>query len=110
MTDDDRDWAAYYRHTLGREPRPVFTKGMQLAAEAGRTPGQAVEVGFGDGTETLALLEAGWRVLAVDAIALDEALLGHHRRLAGDLEVVVGARVVAARVHDGHALADFLKQ
>ena len=40
---------------------------MQLAAEAGRTPGQAVEVGFGDGTETLALLDAGWRVLAVDA-------------------------------------------
>ncbi|HEX5826565.1 MAG TPA: class I SAM-dependent methyltransferase [Candidatus Limnocylindrales bacterium] len=67
MTDDDRDWAAYYRHTLGREPRPLFTKGMQLAAACGRTPGQAVEVGFGDGTETLALLDAGWRVLAVDA-------------------------------------------
>jgi len=51
---------------MNREPRPLFTKGMALAANAGVTPGQAVEIGFGDGTETLALLGAGWRVLAVD--------------------------------------------
>jgi SAM-dependent methyltransferase len=37
------------------------------AVDAARVvPGQAVEIGFGDGTETLALLEAGWRVLAID--------------------------------------------
>jgi trans-aconitate methyltransferase len=30
------------------------------------TPGQAVEIGFGDGTETLALLDRGWRVTAID--------------------------------------------
>ena len=29
-------------------------------------PGQAIEIGFGDGRETLALLDAGWRVLAID--------------------------------------------
>jgi SAM-dependent methyltransferase len=39
---------------------------MALAAEAGLEPGQAIEIGFGDGTESLALLRAGWRVLAVD--------------------------------------------
>jgi SAM-dependent methyltransferase len=60
------DWPAYYRHSSGREPRPLFAKGMALAGEAGIVPGQAVEIGFGDGTETLALLGAGWRVLAVD--------------------------------------------
>jgi SAM-dependent methyltransferase len=65
--DDGPDWAAYYRHTLGREPRPLFTKGIALAAEAGLAPGQAVEIGFGDGTETLRLLDGGWRVLAIDA-------------------------------------------
>lgn len=63
---DGPDWAAYYRHTLGREPRPLFLKGMVAVAAAGAMPGQAVEIGFGDGTETLSLLEAGWRVLAVD--------------------------------------------
>jgi len=60
------DWPAYYAHSLGREPRPLFAKGVKLARDAGLEPGQAVEIGFGDGTETLALLADGWRVLAVD--------------------------------------------
>ena len=63
---EERDWAGYYRHTLGREPRPLFMKGMAAVVGAGIEPGQAVEIGFGDGTETLALLDAGWRVLAID--------------------------------------------
>ena len=63
------DWPAYYRHSSGREPRPLFVKGMSLAAEARVEPGQAIEIGFGDGTESLALLRAGWRVLAVDPTA-----------------------------------------
>ena len=60
------DWAAYYRSTIGREPRPLFAKGMAAVDAAGLAPGQAIEIGFGDGRETLALLEAGWRVLAID--------------------------------------------
>ena len=60
------DWAAYYRSTIGREPRPLFAKGMAAVEAAGIAPGQAIEIGFGDGRETLALLEAGWRVLAID--------------------------------------------
>jgi len=60
------DWAAFYRSTIGREPRPLFAKGMAALEAAGVAPGQAIEIGFGDGRETLALLEAGWRVLAID--------------------------------------------
>jgi SAM-dependent methyltransferase len=60
------DWAAFYRSTIGREPRPLFVKGIVAVEEAGVAPGQAIEIGFGDGRETLALLEAGWRVLAID--------------------------------------------
>jgi SAM-dependent methyltransferase len=41
-------------------------KGMAAVEAAGVAPGQAIEIGFGDGRETLALLEAGWRVLAID--------------------------------------------
>jgi hypothetical protein len=62
----DTSWSAFYRHTMGREPRPLFVRGMRLLDEAGVVPGQAVEIGFGDGEETLALLAAGWRVLAID--------------------------------------------
>ena len=63
---EETDWAAYYRYTLGREPRPLFTRGLEAMTAAGVTPGTAVDVGFGDGTETMALLEAGWRVTAID--------------------------------------------
>jgi SAM-dependent methyltransferase len=64
---DDTDWAAYYRYTLGREPRPLFVRGMAAVDVARLVPGTAVDVGFGDGTETLHLLEAGWRVTAIDS-------------------------------------------
>jgi SAM-dependent methyltransferase len=83
------DWPAYYRHTLGRAPRPLFTKG--LAALSGRRvrPGQAIEIGFGDGTETLALLAAGWRVVAIDPTP-DAAEVLRSRvpaNVAGNLEI-----------------------
>jgi hypothetical protein len=41
------DWAAYYRSTIGREPRPLFAKGMAAVEAAGVAPGQAIEIGFG---------------------------------------------------------------
>ena len=80
MTDQDAksgpDWAAYYRQTIGRDPRPLFERGMRALSAAGMEPGQAVEVGFGDGTETVALLIAGWSVLAIDATSEAADVLG----------------------------------
>ncbi len=60
------DWAAYYQATRGRELRPLFLKGMSAVSAAAMGPGHAIEIGFGDGTETLALLARGWSVTAVD--------------------------------------------
>jgi SAM-dependent methyltransferase len=83
------DWAAFYRSTIGREPRPLFTKGMAAVEATGVAPGQAIEIGFGDGRETLALLEAGWRVLAIDpAPAAAEVLRSQvPAHLAGHVEI-----------------------
>ncbi len=64
---EEQDWAAYYRYTLGREPRPLFLRGWAAIEEAGAGPGTAVDVGFGDGTETMHLIDAGWRVTAIDS-------------------------------------------
>jgi len=72
---DGPDWPAYYRHTLGREPRPLFVRGMAAVRAAGVAPGQAVEIGFGDGTETIALLADGWGVVAVEATPAAEAVV-----------------------------------
>jgi len=66
LTQDPADWAAYYQATTGREPRPLFERGMDAVRAAGVSPGRAVELGFGDGTEALTLLDDGWAVLAVD--------------------------------------------
>jgi SAM-dependent methyltransferase len=83
------DWAAYYRSTIGREPRPLFAKGMAAVEAAAVAPGQAIEIGFGDGRETLALLRAGWRVLAIDpAPAAAEVLQSQvPAHVAGRLEI-----------------------
>jgi SAM-dependent methyltransferase len=82
------DWAGFYAYTrggLGREPRPLFTKGLAVLEAAGARPGRAIEIGFGDGTETLALLGAGWHVLAVDPTP--EAAMGLRSRVhPGDAE------------------------
>lgn len=63
----DVDWSAYYRAIAGREPRPLFRTALER--RGGGPPGEAIDLGSGDGTETLALLDAGWRVTAVDLTA-----------------------------------------
>lgn len=60
------DWTEFYRYTDGRELRPLFAKGMAAVAAAGLEPGHAIDIGFGDGQESLALLRDGWQVTAID--------------------------------------------
>lgn len=66
-------WAAYNRAGSGsaRPPRDGLTRVLDLA---GPGPGRhALDLGAGNGVETLALLDAGWAVTAVDR---DEESLG----------------------------------
>ncbi|GAA4430845.1 hypothetical protein GCM10023169_34700 [Georgenia halophila] len=58
----DADWSEYYRRTAGRPPRDLVRKGELTVGGAG----VAVDLGCGDGTETVWLLEQGWQVTAVD--------------------------------------------
>lgn len=68
MTDD---WVAYYKAVEGRAPRALFTRALSHVAGAG----VALELGCGDGTESLSLLAAGWEVHAFDVTAEGIALL-----------------------------------
>ena len=62
--DTGADWAGYYAWSSGREPRPALLAACQrLGAGAGR---MAVDLGCGEGTDALALLDRGWSVLAID--------------------------------------------
>jgi SAM-dependent methyltransferase len=59
------DWPGYHDATKGREPRPLFLQAIELLGpERGR---RAIDLGFGDGTESLFLLGRGWSVVAVEA-------------------------------------------
>ena len=66
MADDT--WVRYYQAVQGREPRPLFVAALAAFETDSFDPAgaQAVDLGCGDGTETLALLAKGWRVFAVD--------------------------------------------
>lgn len=63
---DALDWAANYQKGSGRTTRPLL-KGALKHAGAGNTkmPRQAIDLGCGNGTETIILLVQGWRVLAI---------------------------------------------
>ncbi|MGX6602953.1 class I SAM-dependent methyltransferase [Micromonosporaceae bacterium Da 78-11] len=81
---DDAHWAAYNARQPGRPVRELCRRAMDLAGPgAGRT---AIDLGCGAGVETRALLDAGWRVLAVDGEPGTPARLlrtigGRHDRL-----------------------------
>jgi SAM-dependent methyltransferase len=66
--DGARVWPAYYHAIAGRAPRPLLAAVLRRwEAAAGGPLRSAVDLGCGDGTETLVLLQQGWRVLAVDS-------------------------------------------
>jgi SAM-dependent methyltransferase len=63
---DEFTWEGYYEWIEGREPRPLFVEALGKFKSSTTDKPHAVDLGCGDGTETLALLEEGWTVLAID--------------------------------------------
>jgi len=62
MADANFSWDEYYQKIQGRKPRQLLLD----ALEKFDTPSHAIDLGCGDGTESVVLLERGWNVLAVD--------------------------------------------
>jgi SAM-dependent methyltransferase len=64
-----REWSAYYQAVQGRPPRETLLFALDRAAEEGSAPGFAVDLGCGDGRDTVEILRRGWRVTAIDGAA-----------------------------------------
>jgi trans-aconitate methyltransferase len=81
---DYAHWAAYNARQPGRPVRDLCRRAMEVAGPgAGRL---AIDLGCGAGVETRALLDAGWRVLAIDGepgtgARLLRTIGGRHDRL-----------------------------
>lgn len=67
-SERDSDWRDYYERTAWQPPRRTLLAALERfgAAAIGRS---AVDLGCGDGRDTIELLRRGWRVLAIDAEA-----------------------------------------
>lgn len=64
MTDDPFNWDEYYKKIQGRAPRQLLLDALDKFPSGASL--QAIDLGCGDGTETVVLLSRGWHVLAVD--------------------------------------------
>ena len=76
------NWIGYYDAQEGREPRELLTEVLRAFDADGRV-GSAVDLGCGDGADSLALLERGWDVLSIDA--QDDAIRRLRARLTDDV-------------------------
>lgn len=59
-------WGDYYRATSGRPPRELLRQTLLRFQKSDGSPRYAIDLGCGAGIETMALLEQGWHVLAID--------------------------------------------
>lgn len=61
------DWGGFADRTAGRPPRSLLVDALKMSAPSGLT---ALDIGAGAGNETLALIDAGFAVTAVDPFGL----------------------------------------
>lgn len=66
----ERDWSAYYQAVEGRPPRETLLAALaRFEALPEKCPRFAVDLGCGDGRDTVEILQRGWRVLGIDGAA-----------------------------------------
>jgi SAM-dependent methyltransferase len=74
-------WENYFKNT-GAEipPRDTVVKAIEILKNQGVTPSLAIDIGSGNGRDTIFMLQAGWQVLAIDA---SEKALAELKQRAG---------------------------
>ncbi len=91
-------WQRYYQETGARPSRETLLFALDRFEDEEREPGFAVDLGCGNGRDTVEMLRRGWRVLAVDAQESAVAGLAERPDLppVGELQTLV-SRFAEAR-------------
>jgi SAM-dependent methyltransferase len=76
-----RDWPSYYDAVANRPPRKTLLTALNSFSQTGI----AVDLGCGDGRDTVELLRQNWRVLAIDQEPKAISRLLHRRDLNSEL-------------------------
>jgi tellurite methyltransferase len=65
----EQDWSGYFGVVVGKPARDTLVQALELfdREPRGGSAGFAVDLGCGEGRDTLELLRRGWRVLAIDS-------------------------------------------
>jgi trans-aconitate methyltransferase len=68
QTQDSQRWAKFYQATEDKPARETLLKAIEFFEQESQLPSPrtAIDLGCGVGNDTLALLQRGWHVLAVD--------------------------------------------
>ena len=84
----DRDWTAYYQAVAGRPPRPTLLTALDRfeTDQSVNSNPFAIDLGCGDGRDTVELLRRGWRVLGIDGQV--DAITRLRNRLDVDLNLL----------------------
>jgi trans-aconitate methyltransferase len=92
---EERSWEEFHKWSKGRDPRPLFVETVaKFDAKSGDARRlQAVDLGCGDGTETFALLDAGWEVLAIDSVPT--AIASIQSKVPDDLQLQLETGIAA---------------
>lgn len=67
--EEQAGWSGFHKAARGRPPRELLIRTLNFFEVERRAPGVAVDLGCGSGPDTVALIERGWQVHAVDAEA-----------------------------------------
>ena len=68
----EKEWASYFVAGGGGagEPRVTVKEAIKILKKDGKPQGLAIDIGAGNGRDTIAMLKAGWNVLAIDGSAV----------------------------------------
>jgi SAM-dependent methyltransferase len=100
----ESDWQQYYDAHRGLRPHETLLTALMLFDREGAAPGLAIDLGCGNGRDSIELLKRGWRVHAIDKesaaikLLVDNVKLEHRALLKAEAASIESANWAPANL------------